>query len=444
MRIYRAIFASLCLFVCSSILSTTLNAQQPPRQLDAVDLERAHAILHQSYDEVRNRYYDPAYHGVNLDASFHQLDTTLNSSRTVNDSFRVIAAFLLQLHDSHTFFQPPQRVNHSTLGYDMEMVGDKCFVTHIRPGTDAATRLHVGDQVLAINHFAMKRADFSNMRYFFQTLSPAPAEMLELQSPAGERRQVTIQALLRPGKKLMTLDDGGLDGDYWQLVREDEQSEHMNRQRYYESGNLMVWKMPSFGVTPEDVESMFRRARKHQALVLDLRANPGGSEDTLKDMLAHVFDHDLKLADRVSRKDTKPLLVKTRHSTYDGKLIVLIDSGSASASELFARVLQLEKRGQVFGDQSAGAVMEAREYNETVGADPSVFYGLSITSANLLMTDGKSLENTGVIPDEKILPTAADLADGKDPVLAHAMKIAGVTMDPAAAGKLFPFEWPSL
>ena len=150
MRIYRAIFASLCLFACSSILSTTLNAQQPPRQLDAVDLERAHAILHQSYDEVRNRYYDPAYHGVNLDASFHQLDTTLNSSRTVNDSFRVIAAFLLQLHDSHTFFQPPQRVNHSTLGYDMEMVGDECFVTHIECKGGSASLLTATKHLLVL------------------------------------------------------------------------------------------------------------------------------------------------------------------------------------------------------------------------------------------------------------------------------------------------------
>jgi C-terminal processing protease CtpA/Prc len=162
-------------------------------------------------------------------------------------------------------------------------------------------------------------------------------------------------------------------------------------------------------------------------------------------MLGQVFDHDVKLADRVSRKDTKPIIAKTAgHSAFAGKLIVLINSQSGSAAELFARVIQLEKRGQVIGDQSAGAVMEARDFDEFLGTDSKIYYGFSITSANLIMKDGKSLENTGVTPDEQIIPTAQNLAENNDPVLAHAFQAAGVTLDPTAAGKLFPYEWPSL
>jgi C-terminal processing protease CtpA/Prc len=123
---------------------------------------------------------------------------------------------------------------------------------------------------------------------------------------------------------------------------------------------------------------------------------------------------------------------------------VLVDGGSASAAEILGRVVQLEHRGTVIGDRTAGAVMEARDYQDQQGADFKIFYGFSVTVADLIMSDGKSLEKTGVKPDEQVLPTGADLAAGRDPVLARAAELAGVKLDAVAAGKLFPFEWAPL
>jgi hypothetical protein len=88
--------------------------------------------------------------------------------------------------------------------------------------------------------------------------------------------------------------------------------------------------------------------------------------------------------------------------------------------------------------------MEAKIYKDAQGADTRIIYGFSVTDANLIMSDGKSLEKTGVTPDEILLPTVADLAAGRDPVLAHAAELAGIKLDPVAAGKMFPYEWPPL
>lgn len=85
--------------------------------------------------------------------------------------------------------------------------------------------------------------------------------------------------------------------------------------------------------------------------------------------------------------------------------------------------------------------MRSRQYNHELGLDTVIFYGASITDADIIMSDGKSLERVGVIPDEVKLPTPSALAAKLDPVLAYAAALAGVTLSPEKAGGLFPIEW---
>ena len=180
-----------------------------------------------------------------------------------------------------------------------------------------------------------------------------------------------------------------------------------------------------------------------EALILDLRGNPGGYVVTLKKLVSHFFDQEVKIADLVGRKDEmKPMVAKRRSNPFAGKVVVLIDSASGSAAEIFARVMQLEKRGVVIGDQSSGSVMQSRKHVSEFGNDSRVvLFGASVTNADVIMKDGRSLERVGVTPDERLLPTAEDLATGRDPVLAKAAAMLGVPLDPVAAGKLFPIEW---
>ena len=417
-------------------------ARQSQQKMDSINQDRARAMLRDAYDNVKKHYYDPKFHGLDIDARYHQFDEKIRNAGSLSQSFGVIAGFLDGLNDSHTFFTPPSRPYRVDYGYRMQIYGSACFVSRVRPGTDAESKVHPGDEVLGYNNFAVNRGDFWKMSYYFNSLAPQKASILEVRNPDGQGRNVTVDAKVRELKKVIDLTGQDAGADFWDLIREEENADHIVRQRWLNVGDVMIWKMPEFYVEDREVDRIFNDARKHKTLILDLRGNHGGAVTTLDRMLGNVFDHDVKIADRIGRKDMKPEIAKTRGSdVFTGKLIVLVDSVSASAAELFPRVVQLEHRGIVVGDQSAGAVMEAKHYPGSQGMDTKIFYGFSITEADLIMKDGKTLEHAGVTPDETVLPTPKDLADGSDPVLARAAQIAGLNLEPAAAGKMFPFEW---
>ena len=109
---------------------------------------------------------------------------------------------------------------------------------------------------------------------------------------------------------------------------------------------------------------------------------------------------------------------------------------------MFARIVQMEKRGTVVGNRSSGMVMESKLYTHAIETQNGlIHYAVSITDANIVMSDGLSLEGVGVVPDERIIPTASDLAAGRDPALARAAELAGIKLTPEEAGKLFPMRW---
>jgi C-terminal processing protease CtpA/Prc len=275
--------------------------------------------------------------------------------------------------------------------------------------------------------------------YYFNSLNPQSATRVVVRDPSGKDQTIDVKAKVQTLKKVVDLTS---DTDFWQYVRDEQDIGHVMRHRYVEAGDVMVWQMPQFDLEAGEVDRLFGLAQKHKTLILDLRGNPGGSVETLEWMIGDVMDHDVKIADRIGQRELKPQLAKTRKGhVFAGQLIVLVDSGSASAAELFSRVVQLEHRGTVLGDHTSGKVMEAQEISSSQGVDTKIFYGFPITDADLIMADGKSLENDGVTPDEVVLPTAEDLAAGRDPVLARAAELAMHNLDPAAAGKMFPYEW---
>ncbi|HET7209051.1 MAG TPA: S41 family peptidase [Terriglobales bacterium] len=418
------------------------NSQNPGQQqskISSLDRERAQHMFDNVATDIRKHYYDPQFHGVDWDANVREYKARIDKAATMNMALSHIAAALAVLNDSHTFFVPPQHAYRHDYGWRMQMVGEHCYVVQVRPRSDAQSKaVKPGDEILTIDGFAPDRSNLWKMEYVYNLLRPQAAVRLNLRDPAGATRQLDVAALIKMGPVVKDVTGNGV----WDLVRAEEDEEHASRVRYADIGKqLLMAKLPSFG-GDEEIDRLLSEARKHEQWILDLRGNPGGYEDALKLLIGGIFEHDVKIGDRVGREiKHEELLAKHSHHPFNGKIIVLIDSRSASAAELFARVVQIEKRGLVLGDRSSGSVMEARSYSYHLGSDTIVPYGASITHGDLLMADGKSLEHGGVTPDEIVLPTAADMGSGRDPVLARAAEILGAKLTPEDAGALFPYEW---
>ena len=299
--------------------------------------------------------------------------------------------------------------------------------------------------MLTLNGFIPVRESLDKMQYVLDVLYPQAGLVLELRDQSGKIRRVEVMAKQKETQVLQ----GQTDEDQWRLRVEREDRLRRDRSKYQEFGDqLMILRLSNFFLSNGRIEELMSKARKHTTLVVDLRGNPGGAVTTLREILGGMFEQDVKIADEIRRKKTTSVFAKGMHNrAFNGKLIVLVDSKSASAAEVFARVVQLQKRGIILGDFSSGRVMEAQYHPHRIGQGTgqhaTLFYGVNVSEADFIMADGKSLEHVGVTPDEKILPSKQDLFNHRDPVLARAAEIAGVTLSPEQAGAMFPYEWPT-
>jgi carboxyl-terminal processing protease len=388
--------------------------------------------------EIQKHYYDPSYHGVDLDARFKEADEALKKATSNSEMFGIIGQAVVDLNDSHTRFIPPRRASRTEYGWRMQIIGSRCFIVAVKPGSDAEAKgLKIGDEVLSVNGYEPTRDNLWKMQYTYYLLKPQPLMALVVQSPKGSPRELAIMSKVVTGKRLLELDD------IFDQIREAETEAFLHRHRFYEDvGDVFIWNMPQFDLSEREVDDIMGKAAKRKALILDLRGNGGGAEITLQRLIGNVFDHDIKIGDLKRRTETKPLIAKTRgDKAFKGQLVVLVDSDSGSAAELFARVVQLEKRGLVLGDRTAGAVMRSRIYPQQHGTEQVIYYAISVTDADIIMPDGQSLEGVGVTPDEKLLMSGYALATSQDAVLANAAARVGLKLDPKKAGSLFPIEW---
>lgn len=178
------------------------------------------------------------------------------------------------------------------------------------------------------------------------------------------------------------------------------------------SDNIGVITISRFG---EDTSSLTRQAAQElkaknvKGIVLDMRGNPGG----LLDAAVSVSSLWLPNGKTILQEKRDGKVVKTFRSTGAATLqgvptVVLIDEGSASASEITAGALKDNNAASIVGTKSygKGSVQELRELRSG-GV-------LKVTIARWFTPGGRNIDKEGIEPDQKVEITDQNVAAGQD------------------------------
>src|SRR3989338_1352727 len=189
-----------------------------------------------------------------------------------------------------------------------------------------------------------------------------------------------------------------------------------------QKGEIEVIKVTRFGdQTDSEWDSAVSDilAKNVKGVVVDMRNNPGGQLSSA----VHIAADFIK--GTVVEQEFADGRVESLSADHEGKLLkipltVLVNAGSASASEIFAGAIQDANRAKIVGEKTFGKGTVQDVVDFTGGS------GLHITIAKWLTPKGKSISSVGITPDVIIeFPATSDQEQKEDPQLDKALEIVG-------------------
>ena len=186
---------------------------------------------------------------------------------------------------------------------------------------------------------------------------------------------------------------------------------------------IFVIKLYSFSANSP---SLFRNAMKQfvnsgsNKLILDLRGNPGGYLDASIDMASWFLKGGKIVATEDYGNNRSPVVFRSKgYDVFNEKLkfVILIDGGSASASEILAGAMKDHNRAKLVGTQSFGK----GSVQEVIDVTPDTI--LKITVAKWLTPNGNSISEKGLTPDYVVEITEKDLNNKVDPQMNKAVEL---------------------
>lgn len=163
----------------------------------------------------------------------------------------------------------------------------------------------------------------------------------------------------------------------------------------------------TYGLTEEAVNDFQRAGVKK--IVLDLRDDPGGEVTTAQNIASLWLSNGATVEQEKRGSSVLDTVQATGNNPLKGMpTVVLVDSGSASASEITALALRDNKAATIIGEQSYGKGVVQSVIPFSDGSE------LKVTIAKWYAPDGENINHKGITPNQVVQLTTADAQNGND------------------------------
>ena len=361
------------------------------------------------YDDVwkivNKKFYDPTNNSQDWSKWRYRYDHKL---KTTEDAYVAIDTMLASLNDPYTRFLPPKEFSEETQSIKGSLKGigtqiglrdgELVIIAPLEDSPAERAGLLADDKILEINGESTKGINID-----------AAADKIR-----GEKGTTVTLLIQRKGVANKT----------YTIVRDEIEVKSVSVKPPIDStiipDDIQYIRLSSFisKNAASEIESILKNLGDKKCIILDLRSNPGG----LLNNAIYISDMLLKGGVIVSTVDRDRYKSTTRArygQISDKPIVILINKGSASASEILSGALKDNHRATIIGEQSfgKGLVQEINKLPDEAG--------MNITIQRYLTPSGNDINKKGITPDVVIELKEEHVKNKDDVQLKKAIEVLG-------------------